>query len=223
MNPANDLFVSTSKDSTARLWDLAEKKLIAIYEHAKSGAFDNTGMVLALAYSAADVDKNPKETQKYYINLYEVSPCKGIPFSTFELDEGEVRRIKFSNNGQNLLCATESGYCILDAYLGEKKQKFEPLVTPESGVALEGSFTPDSQYFMCGSEDGTILIWNVKTGKQICKLEKHFRPVNCIKFSNKYAILVSACQNLLFWQPQIKSKTSSEDSVNAANLHVMDT
>ena len=85
--------------------------------------------------------------------MYETNPCKGTPFSTFELDEGEVKKLKFSNNGQNLLCTTESGYFILDAYFGEKKQKFEPLVTPESGISLEGSFTPDSQYFLSGCED----------------------------------------------------------------------
>eukprot|EP00826_Nyctotherus_ovalis_P007234 TRINITY_DN11795_c0_g1_i4.p1 TRINITY_DN11795_c0_g1~~TRINITY_DN11795_c0_g1_i4.p1 ORF type:complete len:220 (+),score=55.18 TRINITY_DN11795_c0_g1_i4:592-1251(+) len=218
MNPANDLFVSMSKDTTVRLWDLAEKTLVAIYEHARNAAFDNTGMVLAAAYSAADVNKNPKETQRYYINLYETNPCKGTPFSTFELEEGEVKKLKFSNNGQNLLCTTESGYCILDAYSGEKKQKFEPLVTPESGVSLEGCFTPDSQYFICGSEDGVILIWNVRTGKQICKLEKHFKTVNCVKFSNKYAILVSACQNVLFWQMQPKPSLLDE----GANSHHKD-
>ena len=48
---------------------------------------------------------------------------------------------------------------------------------------------------------------NINTANQICKLEKHFKPVNCVKFSNKYAILISASQNLLFCQPQVKPNT----------------
>ena len=214
MNPRSDLFVSNGKDIATRLWNLAEKKLVAIYEHGKAAAFDNTGMVLGVAFLATDANKESKNSQTHYINLYETNPCKGVPFSTFELDEGEVRQLKFSGNGQSLLCATDSGYCILDAYSGEKKQKFEPLVTPESGITLEGSFTPDSQYFMCGSEDGVILIWNVITGARVCKLEKHFKAVNCIKFSNKYAIFVSACQNLLFWQPEIKRVETNDNPGN---------
>ena len=213
MNPSNDTFVSTGKDSTARVWNLAQKKLVAIYQNAKAASFDNTGMVLALAFSASDVDpKEPKDSQRYFVNLYEANPCKEMPFSTFVLEEGEIKRIKFSNNGQYLACATDSGFYVLDAYSGEKKQKFEPLVSPESGISLEGSFSPDSQYFSCGAEDGTILIWNVQSGKQVCKLEKHFKTVNCIKFSNKYAVLASACQNLLLWQPQIGSSTDSSDA-----------
>ncbi len=206
MNPANDIFVSTSKDSTARVWNLAQKKLLAVYQGARCAAFDNTGTVLALTFSASDVDpKEPKDSTKYFVNLYEANPCKDVPFSTFALEEGEIRRMKFSNNGQYLMCGTDSGFHILDAYSGEKKCKFEPLVSPESGGCLEGSFSPDSQYFTSGSEDGTILIWSLGTGKQVCKLEKHFKPVTCIKFSNKYAILASACQNLLLWQPQLPS------------------
>ena len=203
MNPANDAFVTTSKDTTARVWNIAQRKLVAIYQNARCAAFDNTGTVLAMVFSAADVEpKEPKETQRYFINLYEANPCKDVPFSTFSLEEGEIKRMKFSNNGQYLMCCTDSGYHILDAYTGDRKIKFEPLVSPESGGCLEGGFTPDSQYFACGSEDGTILIWNIVTGKQVNKLEKHFKPVNCLKFSNKYAVLVSACQNLVFWQPQ---------------------
>ena len=63
MNPVNDLFVSSSKDGSVRLWDLAEKKLLAIYKHgrtatlhSKFAAFDNTAMVLAIAFSAAEVN-----------------------------------------------------------------------------------------------------------------------------------------------------------------------
>ena len=210
MNPDNDTFVSTSKDNTARVWNIAQKKLLAIYQNAKAAAFDNTGKVLAVSFAAVDVDsREPKDSQRYFVNLYDAATCQDTPFSTFMLEEGEIKRIKFSNNGQHVMCSTDSGYHILDAYTGEKKCKFEPLISPESGTCLEGSFSPDSQYFTCGSEDGTILIWNILTGKQVCKLEKHFKAVNAIKFSNKFAILASACQNLLLWQPQIIPPTPS--------------
>lgn len=48
LNPLNDLFVTCSKDGTARLFNLFDKKCVAIYSGAKCVGFDNTGLVLAI-------------------------------------------------------------------------------------------------------------------------------------------------------------------------------
>ena len=58
--------------------------------------------------------------------------------------------------------------------------------TGHSGLSAEVrsvAFSPDSQLIASGSEDSTIKIWNLSTGKEICTLSGHSDVVRSVTFS----------------------------------------
>ena len=71
---------------------------------------------------------------------------------------------------------------------------------------------------MTGSGNGKIHVWAIDDGddddddgknaqeiankNEIAILQSHFEPVNCLKMNPKYAVMASACQNIM-WQPEV--------------------
>ena len=45
------------------------------------------------------------------------------------------------------------------------------------------TFSPDGRRVLTGSDDGITRLWEVQTGKEICRFEGHGRPVYCVAFS----------------------------------------
>ena len=73
-------------------------------------------------------------------------------------------------------------------------------------LALESSFTPDSQFVLAGAADGRIHIWNSDTGSKVTVLhpyDQQANPVYCVRFNPKYMMLASASTNMAFWLPYI--------------------
>jgi WD40 repeat protein len=53
------------------------------------------------------------------------------------------------------------------------------------------AFSPDGRLLASGSEDNTVILWDVETGKQIRTLEGHTGPVQSVAFSPDGRLLAS--------------------------------
>ena len=53
------------------------------------------------------------------------------------------------------------------------------------GLVRSVSFSPDGKTLASGSDDQTINLWEVATGKELGMLPKHTRPINVVAFSPK--------------------------------------
>ncbi|EMS46922.1 WD repeat-containing protein 82-B [Triticum urartu] len=98
------------------------------------------------------------------IKLFDSRSYDKGPFDTFLVggDTAEVSDIKFSNDGKSVLLTTTNNHIyVLDAYGGEKKCGFS--LEPSRNIATEAAFTPDGQYVISGSGDGTLHAWNINT------------------------------------------------------------
>ena len=70
---------------------------------------------------------------------------------------------------------------------GEILQTFEG----HSSDVRQVAFSPEGDILVSGSEDGTIKIWDGKTGRQIGNLEGHLKYVNSVTFSRDGKSLAS--------------------------------
>lgn len=201
INPQNDLFLSTSADRTSRLWDLHEKKCLAIFPDSQFATFDDMGKVITSVTS--EVNKSTY-THDNYINLYNIDDIQKGPFNIFHLNtKDEMKQIKFTNNGAYIVCSTESAIIVLDAYNGKIVSNIES----EEDQITRFDITPDSKYIAAGSESGNITVWELN-GNEIASLEFHTNSCNCIKFCPSFALLASSCTNLVLWIPVVNEDNS---------------
>lgn len=203
LNPVNDLFLTTSRDKTSRLWDLAKRSCICIFQDSNFSTFDDTGKVIASVSSESD--KNSDKIINY-INLYNAESVDDGPFKVFKIDSisSEIKQLKFSNDGSIIVCTTiDNIILILDAWEGEVKNKLTGDIN-EGDTFLKADISADSNYVAIGSESGDVLIWNVNTGNLVTTLECHPLTSLCVKFSGKHSLLATACINLVLWHPSIE-------------------
>eukprot|EP00274_Cyanoptyche_gloeocystis_P003842 CAMPEP_0196660450 /NCGR_PEP_ID=MMETSP1086-20130531/39847_1 /TAXON_ID=77921 /ORGANISM="Cyanoptyche gloeocystis , Strain SAG4.97" /LENGTH=269 /DNA_ID=CAMNT_0041994877 /DNA_START=66 /DNA_END=872 /DNA_ORIENTATION=+ len=151
MSPANDIFISGAIDDTVRLWDLRAPECLG--QLTVSGrpcvSFDPQGLVFSTAIS------------QNTIKLYDMRSFDKGPFDTFKVDHKNVEwtGMKFSNDGKYILLSTsESVVILIDAFNGTKTQTYSGFLN-DNGSVLEASFSPDCQFVLSGSEDGTIHVW----------------------------------------------------------------
>ena len=87
-----------------------------------------------------------------------------------------------------------------DARTGEKKQTMElpatTAETPKNGrFAHCVAYSPDGKRIACGASDGTVAIFDVKTGKCASSLTGHASPVRDLTFSPDGKTLYTACDD----------------------------
>eukprot|EP01133_Synstelium_polycarpum_P005708 gene5708-6596_t len=196
MSPLNDMFMSGSLDDTIRLWDLRTNVCQGLMRRngRPSVSYDPEGLILATAVSVNTV------------KLFDVRNYDRGPFSSFTINHPhavEWTSLKFSQDGKYiLLTTTENTIFLLDAFSGEHKQTYTSFVN-DNGSTLEASFTPDSQYVIGGSEDGTVHVWRTLTGEEVAVWGGHTGKTSCVQWNPKLMMAASADTNLSFWIPSI--------------------
>lgn len=70
---------------------------------------------------------------------------------------------------------------------------------------VEASFTPDSKFILCGSDDGFIHIWSAEDFLKVAKIpSKHKKSIRFVKFNPKHNMFASSCSVTCFWIPEQK-------------------
>eukprot|EP00871_Galdieria_phlegrea_P005796 jgi/Galph1/703/GphlegSOOS_G5583.1 len=202
MSPRDDTFFSSALDKSVRFWDLRDERCQGVLRcHGRAVvAYDPEGVVFGVAYS---------EGRKLAIKLFDLRQFYLGPFYDTTRDmptTADTSCIKFSNNGRYLLVTTAEPQPKIHIY-----DAIEPanlLFTfsghsNDSSSYLEASFTPDSNYVLSGSDDGSIYIWNNLNGSLTSTVPGHEGPVCVVQWNPQYAMMASACQNIVFWLPSL--------------------
>ena len=127
--------------------------------------------------------------------LYDVKTNK--PLSFFKVQTHSIHTIGFINEGKNIIGLTKIGFIyIWDIDTNEnprnqnkgKLYKRIPTSTPfwASAISNEGSI------LAVGSGDGSITLWNIKSGEQIASIKAHKESVNGLAFSTDGTSLASS-------------------------------
>lgn len=221
ISPIDDTFISGSMDKTLRIWDLRSPNCQGVMhlQGRPVSAFDPEGLIFAAGVNSES------------IKLYDLRSFDKGPFVTFLLNqekECDWTGLKFSKDGKTILISTNGSMIrLIDAFHGTPLQTFTGKLSTlnyasfafqlmfvdilghynNKGIAIEASFSPDSQFIFAGSTDGRVHVWNADTGFKVCVLNgDHPNPVQCIQFNPKFMMMVSACTNLGFWLPSIEEE-----------------
>ncbi|KAK8664032.1 hypothetical protein V6N13_083836 [Hibiscus sabdariffa] len=162
-------------------------------------AYDQQGLVFAVAMEGGA------------IKLFDSRSYDKGPFDTFLVggDTAEVCDIKFSNDGKSmLLTTTNNNIYVLDAYGGEKRCGFS--LEPSPNTTIEATITPDGQYVISGSGDGTLHAWNINMRNEVAAWNSHIGVASCLKWAPRRAMFVAASTVLTFWIPNNNSKPATE-------------
>ncbi|GMY13305.1 protein ANTHESIS POMOTING FACTOR 1 [Fagus crenata] len=200
MSPINDSFMSGSLDHSVRIWDLRVNACQGILRlrGRPTVAYDQQGLVFAVAMEGGA------------IKLFDSRSYDKGPFDTFLVggDMAEVCDIKFSNDGKSmLLTTTNNNIYVLDAYGGEKRCGFS--LEPSPTTNIEATFTPDGQYVVSGSGDGTLHAWSINRRNEVACWNSHIGVASCLKWAPRRAMFVAASTVLTFWIPD-NSKLNAE-------------
>lgn len=102
MNPNNDLFLTTSKDQTMKLWNLQSKEPgaeacldLSSKNCCPVANFDPMGLIFAVAFTETLAGTNFSK-----IALYDLLNYSEGSFKSSKYQCGEIKQLKFSNNGQ---------------------------------------------------------------------------------------------------------------------------
>jgi COMPASS component SWD2 len=207
LNPSDDTFVSVAKNGELKIFDLASEfsspeaeMTIGEPGYSLSASFDTTGVALAVSIYKKEEDRALNRIDLYDVTNIKSEDCR---FDSWRVDNiPQIVQIKFSNSEEYMLLGTVTNKVfVLNAFDGKLLAEFGGFVNQTGGL-LEVSFTPDSKFIVGGSEDGTILVWDIEKRIEVCKLEGHIKPSRHIKFSPTFVMMASACQNVLFWIPK---------------------
>ncbi|KAA3479553.1 WD repeat-containing protein 82 [Gossypium australe] len=201
MSPVNDSFMSGSLDHSVRIWDLRVNACQGILRlrGRPTVAYDQQGLVFAVAMEGGA------------IKLFDSRSYDKGPFDTFLVggDTAEVCDIKFSNDGKSmLLTTTNNNIYVLDAYGGEKRCGFSLEQSPNT--TIEATITPDGQYVISGSGDGTLHAWNINMRNEVAAWNSHIGVAACLKWAPRRAMFVAASTVLTFWIPSNRPKPAAE-------------
>ncbi|CAG8594580.1 2281_t:CDS:2, partial [Ambispora leptoticha] len=234
MSPADDTFISSAIDDSIIIWDFkapSPQGRVYVGKGRPSVSFDPTGMIFASAiqqdnkvrlYDLRNFDKGPF-TQFIIIDPYLSAYSYPRPGTQMPTWTG----IKFSNDEKHILISTSGDqHYLIDAFSGELKRRLVGHVGLGDTINGYGGddtcFTPNGAFVISGSQDGLINIWDINTSTVLqsdlrpCKqLEGHTKPTQVVQFNPRYMCMISACHEMVFWEPMPPGNSSDSNNIDA--------
>jgi COMPASS component SWD2 len=226
MSPIDDCFLSISRDRTMLLWNLSTPNYLAKLSLPMDTAdpcvcYDESGIVFAVM---SRYGNNKSNCIKLYDSRnYEKGPFADITPSKSNLGSSLVQlplalsdrkineilsdtwsSIEFSPDGRNVLVNTSSSCCfLLDSYDSNTSPvviSSLPVDSQETTTTiLSSTFSADGNYILCGTSNGTIMIFDRYSGSLVNTLSGHVSPVTHVRCNPIFDVVASACVNVALW------------------------
>jgi WD40 repeat protein len=168
--PAGTKLVSSSNDSTSRIWDVAGGTSGAPFSSGHGGycvAVSPDGATIA---TGGNADKS--------VRLW--SNDGGRNTATLTGHTAWVRAVAFSPDGNTLATGSFDNTARLwDAHTG----KARTVLQGHASVVYDLAFSPDGKTLATASGDGTIRLWDVATGRALRTLTPGWSTVNSVAYS----------------------------------------
>jgi WD40 repeat protein len=151
-------------------------------ERARQLALSADGMKLAVITGIAGTKKT--------LWLWDVKTARNE--NRFDLGEEVVVGICWSPDGRSIALARLEEVALVDSTTGRTVRRFK---SPDPLAAI--AVSPDGKYLAAGCRHGLlrepnpVVLWDLKTGKELTRLEDHQTPVLTVRFSHDSSKLLS--------------------------------
>lgn len=198
LDVASNRIVSSSKDSTVKLWDPRQEQRIEERKFPSQTllvAFHPGEAFFAVAYNSSVIEIFSVDNLKESREKFELRGTANVEWTD----------IKFSSDGELLMITTNSSLIIIFNILKKKEcQNFKDYNNTLKET-IHASFAPESNFCFGGSADGFIHVWNLKSSFKDFSLKSDFKGgCHFVQFNPKFANLASTSggRNVHLWNEQ---------------------
>lgn len=189
-NDDGSVLASGSYDKTVRVWDIrsSSRLPLQVLEHAKDSveSIDINKTVIV----TASVDGC---TRQYDIRKGKLTEdYLGVPVTSVQLSTDNACTLTSTLDNTLRLLDAETGRELV-AFTGHRNEKYRSrsgMSSTEASVAA-------------GSEDGSILVWDIISAKERVCLKGHIGPVNAVEWHPSSIVLLSCSMDatVKMWEP----------------------
>ncbi|KAF9620823.1 hypothetical protein IFM89_014760 [Coptis chinensis] len=189
-----ECFISGSLDRTVLLWDQRAEKCQSLLrvQGRPAVAYDDQGLVFTIAFGG-------------YVRMFDARKYEKGPFDIFSVggDLSDANVVKYSNDGRLMLLTTTDGFIhVLDSFRGTLLSTYN--VKPvSSNSTLEASFSPEGMFVVSGSGDGSVYVWNIRSGKEVASWMSTELEPPVIKWAPGCLMFATGSSELSFWVPDL--------------------
>jgi WD40 repeat protein len=188
------LLASASQDSTVKLWNLTTKELDGSLQHqnpVSTVSFSPEGSTLASGDS------------KGYVEFWDIRSKNRLDIIQSK-ELSSINSIDFNSDG-SILAVSGDGNWVDGSYLqlwDVSTKKVIHFLAGHNDPINSVAFSPDGQTLASGSQDGSVKLWDVKSGKELLTLSEQSDDclpdkVTSVAFSSDGQTLVSSSNGIV--------------------------
>ena len=160
-SPDGKRALTGSYDKTARLWDLESGKQLHLFEAHAAAAFAGVAVAFSPDGSQAATCAADKMVRFWDVRT-------GKQMRVWAAHANPVNSLAFSPDGKQVL--TTSRYVDDKARLWDVPSGAEVRVfAGHDNLVRSAAFSPDGKQVVTASSDGTVRLWDARTGQELCK------------------------------------------------------
>ncbi|QCE16302.1 transcription initiation factor TFIID subunit 5 [Vigna unguiculata] len=213
-SPVGDFILSSSADSTIRLWSTKLNANLVCYKGHNYPVWDVQFSPVGHYFASSSHDRTAR-----IWSMDRIQPLRIMAGHLSDVDcvqwHANCNYIATGSSDKTVrLWDVQSGECVR-VFVGHR------------GMILSLAMSPDGRYMASGDEDGTIMMWDLSSGRCLTPLIGHTSCVWSLAFSSEGSILASgsADSTVKLWDVNTSTKVSraEEKSGNANRLRSLKT
>ncbi|XP_058785939.1 transcription initiation factor TFIID subunit 5 [Vicia villosa] len=201
--PVGDFLLSSSADSTVRLWSTKLNANLVCYKGHNYPVWDVQFSPMGHYFASCSHDRTARVW-----SMDRIHPLRIMAGHLSDVDcvqwHANCNYIATGSSDKTVrLWDVQSGECVR-VFVGHR------------GMVLSLSMSPDGRYMASGDEDGTIMMWDLSSGRCVTPLVGHTSCVWSLAFSSEGSILASGSADctVKLWDVNTSTKVSRIEEKN---------
>lgn len=201
--PVGDFILSSSADSTIRLWSTKLNANLVCYKGHNYPVWDVQFSPMGHYFASSSHDRTARVW-----SMDRIQPLRIMAGHLSDVDcvqwHANCNYIATGSSDKTVrLWDVQSGECVR-VFVGHR------------GMILSLSMSPDGRYMASGDEDGTIMMWDLSSGRCVTPLVGHTSCVWSLAFSSEGSMLASGSADctVKLWDVNTSTKVSRTEEKN---------